>query len=347
MSVRDYLLANHMSDACQSWLRATALGGVTGTLNMTVWELFHRFRGNLRSVFGGAAGELFWNAQPPNSPEGFLPRWERALVDAGVEVALGERATSILPGPQAATSMGQFPADAVFLALPPPALAAVLGGSPDGLSRAFGHSPQALQVVLRESVYAHLGLLWLFDQPLPTDLPLGGHNVLRGWHPILVQHSQYGPWLKAPARTAVVGSISTRTDFRHPRLGTLAREHEPRDLARIVWQDERAADPSLPEPIETIVLGVSSATQIVRHGALPVKAAGQAVYLATNLNGLAPYFTASLESAIQAGAATAAAFDPSVERLPTGPAASRGAAGLPPGAAAGLRSSRRSGERSG
>lgn len=40
-------------------------------------------------------------------------------------------------------------------------------------------------------------------------------------------------------------------------------------------------------------------------------------YIATNLNGQAPYFTASLESAIQGGNAAAIAFDPNVERLPT------------------------------
>ncbi|MSP56484.1 MAG: hypothetical protein EXR69_12915 [Myxococcales bacterium] len=39
-------------------------------------------------------------------------------------------------------------------------------------------------------------------------------------------------------------------------------------------------------------------------------------YVATSLNGLAPYFTASLESAIQAGADVAAAFDAGVGRLP-------------------------------
>jgi hypothetical protein len=58
-----------------------------------------------------------------------------------------------------------------------------------------------------------------------------------------------------------------------------------------------------------------SATQIVRHGPLRVRAAGVPVYLATSLNGRAAYFTASLESAIQAGEAAARAFDPRVECL--------------------------------
>jgi hypothetical protein len=65
-------------------------------------------------------------------------------------------------------------------------------------------------------------------------------------------------------------------------------------------------------------LDLSSATQIVHHGALPVRAASSEVYVATSLNGQAPYFTSSLESAIQAGAAAAAAYDPRVERLPVG-----------------------------
>ena len=49
-----------------------------------------------------------------------------------------------------------------------------------------------------------------------------------------------------------------------------------------------------------------------------VRAASSEVYIATSLNGRGPYFTSPLESAIQAGAAAAAAFDPSVERLPMG-----------------------------
>jgi hypothetical protein len=117
--------------------------------------------------------------------------------------------------------------------------------------------------------------------------------------------------------TSVVGSISLDTDFLHPRLGTRARDHAPDDLARILWEDERLVDPTLPEPVSTHVYGLSSATQIIRHGPLGIKASGADVYVATNLNGHAPYFTASLESAIQAGNAAAIAFDPTVERLPT------------------------------
>ncbi len=75
-------------------------------------------------------------------------------------------------------------------------------------------------------------------------------------------------------------------------------------------------DPSLPDPIATYVYGMSAATQIVQHGPLRVRCADAPVFLASHLNGLAPYFTASLESAVQAGAAAAAAFDPGVERLP-------------------------------
>ena len=47
----------------------------------------------------------------------------------------------------------------------------------------------------------------------------------------------------------------------------------------------------MPEPIGLRALGVSSASQIVHHGALPVRAASSEVYIATNLNGQAPYFT--------------------------------------------------------
>jgi hypothetical protein len=147
---------------------------------------------------------------------------------------------------------------------------------------------------------------------------LGGHNVRKGWFPILIQHSQYAPYLRVPAVTTVVGSVSLATDFLHPVHGTRARDHTPEELARILWEDERRADSTLPEPIGVRALGVSSATQIVHHGALPVRATSSEVYIATSLNGQSPYFTASLESAIQAGAAAAAAFDPSVERVPVG-----------------------------
>lgn len=56
-----------------------------------------------------------------------------------------------------------------------------------------------------------------------------------------------------------------------------------------------------PEPISTHLYGLSNATQIVRHGPLRIKSSGAEVYVATSLNGKAPYFTASLESAIQGG----------------------------------------------
>ena len=63
---------------------------------------------------------------------------------------------------------------------------------------------------------------------------------------------------------------------------------------------------------------MSDATQIIRHGPLGVRAKGLPLFIATNMSGAAPYFTASLESAIQAGAASAYEFEPMVERLPTG-----------------------------
>ena len=209
-------------------------------------------------------------------------------------------------------------ADAAFLAVPPPALARLLEGSDDVVGRGFG-APRALAEQLAASVYEHVGVAWFFDRPLPKDLPLGGHNVRRGWHPILVQHDQYRTSLAPPAVSVVVGSVAVDTDFVHPRLGTRADEHSLEDLARIVWEDERLIDPSLPEPIDVEITGLSSATQIVHLGPLPLTMQGVDLFLATNLHGLAPYFTASLESAIQAGAIAAERFDPSVDRLPTGP----------------------------
>ena len=174
----------------------------------------------------------------------------------------------------------------------------------------------SLEEYLARSRYEHVGIAWFFDRPF--ELPLGGNCVRDGWHPILVPHPQYEPHLRAPARTVVVGSVATDTTFCHQRLGTLASEYTTEELAQILWEDERLIDPTLPEPIDVEVMGNSSATQIVRSGPLPVQVDGADVYIATNLHGQAPYFTASLESAIQAGAIAAQAFDPTVEELPMG-----------------------------
>jgi len=322
VSVEHWLERNKLSESCQAWLRATALGGVSGTLRMTVWELFHRFRSNLGSVFLGEDGVLFWNKQPPNAPDGFVSVWRRALERSAVKITVNARVSGLEQDPDSViikiADGARHTSGAVFLAVPPPALSRVLAGSSDGIATGFGRSRESLATMLRESVYQHLGLAWFFDRPLPNDLPLGGHNGRNGWYPILVQHPQYAPHLGEPAVTAVVGSVSLATDFVHPVHGTQARDHSPEELARIIWEDERRADPTLPEPIGVRALGVSSATQIVHHGALPVRAASSEVYIATSLNGQAPYFTSSLESAIQAGAAAAASFDPCVERLPVG-----------------------------
>ena len=322
VSIEDWLERNRLTEPCQAWLRATALGGIAGTLRMTLWELLHRLRSNLGSVFGNKASVLYWNKQPPNTCGGFVTLWHQALERLGVEVRLGapvsgleqERHRVVIK-----TADGDRRcAEAVFLAVPPPALRDLFAQSSHRIASGFGHSRQHLDVVLSESVYQHLGLAWFFDRPIQRELPLGGHNVRRGWHPILVQHSQYRSYLGAPAVTAVVGSVSLATDFVHPVHHTTTRDHSPEELLRIIWEDERRADPTLPVPIDARALGISSATQIVHHGALPVRAAGSEVYIATNLNGRSPYFTSSLESAIQAGAAAAAAFDPGIERLPVG-----------------------------
>ncbi len=327
ISVQDWLDEQNMGEAARAWMRATALGGIAGTLRMSVWELYHRAQSNLGSIVFGADGGLHWNSQPPNAADGFVSTWQRELERLGVEIRPSTPVTSLATAGEARapgqpkglvleTAAGNVAADAVFLALPPPALSELLMRSGDEVTTGFGHTRETLRTMLAESVYEHLGLAWFFDRPLPNDLPLGGHNVRRGWHPILVQHSQYQAHLRPPAVTVVVGSVSIVTDFLHPRLGTRAQDHAPEELARILWEDERLVDATLPRPIEATLYGISSATQIIRHGPLAVKSAGAEVYVATSLNGLAPYFTASLESAIQAGAAAAAAFDDSVERLP-------------------------------
>ena len=322
VSVAEWLEKNDIGQACRDWMRATALGGIAGTMRMTMWELFFRLTGNVTSIVGGGGGTLHWNARPPNAPGGFLTMWEAELLRRGVTIRKGAGVTSLTrrgQGMSASLEGGEvLHADAVFLAIPPRALASLLGNSDPAVATAFGYSREAIVGMLSESLYEHLGLVWTFDRPLPADLPLGGHNVRRGWHPILVQHSQYREHLAPPAVTTVVGSVSLATDFTHWRLGTRADEHSHEDLAKILWEDERLVDATLPLPISSHVHGMSDATQIVRHGPLGVRATGLPVFIATNMSGAAPYFTASLESAIQAGAASAHAFDALVERLPTG-----------------------------
>ncbi len=321
ISVNEFMQARRLSEPCQSWLKATALGGIAGTLRMTMWEFFHRIGSNVAEILRGANGPLYWNAQPPNSPGGFVPIWRRALEQAGVTVRTGVGIASL--GQRGGLSLtteseARHQSDAVLLAIPPPALAGLLRASEPCIAEGFGMSASSLQAYLQESRYEHVGISWFFDRELPNDLPLGGHNVRHGWHPILVQHPQYAPQLRPPARSVVVGSVALDTDFPHQRLGTLARSHDLTELAAILWEDERRADPTLPEPIEVVVSGNSSATQIVRRGPLPIKARGADVFLATNLHGLAPYFTASLEAAIQAGAIAAQRYEPGVERLAMG-----------------------------
>ena len=318
VSVEEYLAERGLSEACTDWMRATALGGIAGTLRMTVWELCHRLSSNLDALFVGASGPLHWNATPPNAPEGFLTPWIKALDEAGVEVRLGEPVQALEPflhGVRVRSASHTEHAELALLALPPPALAGLLQASPPEVSRAFGRSPEELQALLAVSRYEHLGITWFFDRAFERDLPLGGHNVRRGWHPILVQHDQYGPHLRPPAVTAVVGSVALDTDFRHHRLGTMAREHSHQELAHLIWEEECRCDPALPPPIGFHIAGVTAATQITGAGPLPLRAEGVPLLLANNLHGKAPYFTASLEAAIQAGALAAVEADPAVERL--------------------------------
>ena len=323
-SVAGFMAEQRMSEACQQWMRATALGGIAGTLRMTMWEFFHRMGSNVSEIGRGTEGPLYWNAQPPSASGGFLGFWEAALAAAGVVVETDTTVASLArradgPGVVVTTDDGEeCPADAAFLAVPPPALARLFDGCPDDVAEGFGLGRDALAGFLRASVYSHVGMAWFFEQSLPVDLPLGGHNVRQGWHPILVQHDQYRAALRPPARSVVVGSVAVDTDFRHHRLCTLAREHSLAELADILWDDERRADPTLPEPIDVVVTPSSSATQIVAWGPLPLQLHQADVFLATNLHGLAPYFTASLEAAIQAGAIAAGRFDPGVESLPMG-----------------------------
>lgn len=329
ISVAEFLQEQRISEGCQAWMRATALGGIAGTLRMTMWEFFHRIGTNVIGILKSVDDPLYWNAQPPNSPDGFVTVWRGALEAAGVEVQTGATISGLSPRPDsrgviAATRDGEHhEVDALFLAVPPPALGALLGESDPAIAGGFGLRGAALDGYLRESLYEHLGVAWFFDQPLPRDLPLGGHNVRRGWHPILVQHDQYREQLRPPAVSVVTGSIALDTDFLHHRLGTRASEHSFEELAAIVWDDERRVDPGLPEASGVELTGLSNATQIVRAGPLPIALEERDVFLATNLHGEAPYFTASLESAIQAGAIAAARFDAAVERLPTGAAPPR------------------------
>lgn len=323
ISVADWLEQNDIGQACRDWMRATALGGIAGTMRMTMWELFYRLSGNVTSIVSGGGGTLHWNARPPNAKGGFLTLWRAELERRGVMLETSRPVHALRRKGKRLCAVGEegfeVEADAVFLAVPPRALSSLFAASEPAIAESFGWKQETITGMLSESVYEHLGLVWMFDRPLPNDLPLGGHNVRRGWHPILVQHSQYAEHLASPAITTVVGSVAVDTDFKHWRLGTRAADHSAEELGRIVWEDERLVDPTLPEPMRVEVHGMSNATQIVRHGPLGVRAKGLPLFISTNMSGAAPYFTASLEAAIQAGAASAHAFDSTVEKLPTGP----------------------------
>ncbi len=311
--VPEWMAENGVSENCERWMRATALGGIAGTLRMTMWELFLRIGTNLGSILGRQGSVLYWNARPPNAEGGFVGAWRHALREAGVAVRSGAAAAlREAPADRVGVELAdgeRLLADAVFLAVPPPALATLLAASDASIARGFGHEPEALPAVLAESKYEHLGIAWFFADALPGELPLGGHNVRRHWHPILVQHSQYAAHLAPGEKAVVVGSVAVDTALVHERLGRRAGDYSPEALAALLWEDERRADPRLPEPCRVEIHGLSSATQIVRHGPLPVRCETAPVYLATSLNGRAPYFTASLESAIQAGEAAAVACD--------------------------------------
>jgi len=323
-SVYEFLTKHYFSEPFQSWMKATALGGITGTMNMTMWELFHRFQFNLSSLFFGSSAQLYWNAEPPNSPGGFITKWREGLHQQKVQIITNCEVNAMSKSDNGTehqimlnTSEGsQDKIDAVFVAIPPKAMLQLLIKSDPAISLGWGRPPEQLWDVLNESMYEHLGISWSFDRTFKKDLPLGGNGVRCNWHPILVQFSQYDNYLRPPAKTVVVGSVSLNTEFRHNRLGTLAKDYKPQELARIIWSDEKLADPTLPDPISVNIYGLSSATQIVKHGSLPVKNKYLPIYLATSLNGKSPYFTASLESAIQAGNAAAYAFDNRVIRLP-------------------------------
>lgn len=323
-SVYDFMKRKNFSQPCQEWMRATALGGITGTMRMTMWELFHRIKFNLSSMFVKSSDRLYWNKQPPNTAAGFVTIWKSKLEALGVRIRLDTEVISLTPAGQEGEnpialglSSGEYlEVKTVFLATPPPAIAKLLENSHSSYRDGWGFLREQLSPMLEESIYEHLGITWFFNEELQNDLPLGGHGVRCGWYPILVQYSQYAHHLPPQIKTAVVGSISLNTRFRHHRLGSLAKDHEPEELAKIIWEDEQRADPTLPDPSYIKVYGLSAATQIVHHGVLSVKNEHAPLYLATNLNGQAPYFTASLESAIQAGNAAARCFDPEVILLP-------------------------------
>jgi hypothetical protein len=322
ISVEEYLLKHKISEGCQNWLRATALGGITGTLKMSMWEVGHRFSANIYSIYKTKYYTLFWNKEPPNAAGGFISIWKKVLIDNGVEIYTNSpiqkldaesNAPRVVIGLEDGASQQ---VDAIFLTIPPPPLATLLTNSSASIIKGFGHSVDSFKTMMGESIYQHLGIAWFFDEPLPDSYPLAGYNVRKGWYPILVPFSQYQPHLKPHHKAVIVGSVSLVTGFTHPRFGKLATAFSHEEIAKILWEDERAVNPDLPEPVDVHIFGVSSATQIVHHGTLPLKPKDLPIYIGTNINGQAPYFTSSLEAAIQAGYAAAKAFEPNIEYLP-------------------------------
>lgn len=97
VSVGELLASGKLSDRAAAWLRATALGGIAGTLRMTVWELCQRVFVSPDALLLRSPEPLYWYARPANLPGGFVHVWVGALRAAGGQLHVAARVTAVHP----------------------------------------------------------------------------------------------------------------------------------------------------------------------------------------------------------------------------------------------------------
>ena len=68
MQVAEFMESNELSEPCRAWMRATALGGIAGTLRMTVYEFYERIGCNLKGIFTKKETTLYVVTRPFTHP---------------------------------------------------------------------------------------------------------------------------------------------------------------------------------------------------------------------------------------------------------------------------------------
>ena len=320
MNMKEFCNKYNISEKSKKYLYSTALGGISGTLNMTPYEFIKRSLetstviNNLLDI----PSFFLWSKIPHNSKNGFVTKWTNALINNKVQIQTNYEVTQIRQVDKGVLINNideKF--DKIILSIPPVQLKNLLNNSPM-VSKQIQSLKKNINLnkYFSESNYTHLGITYFFEEEIKNKLPLGGHTFLKkGWVPILKEYRPLKPFLKRKYNTTVVSSISLKSNFKHHRLNTYPNEHTHDEIAHIIWKDQQMIDASLPDFKEYYIYGLSNATQITKYGNLPIFLTKD-IILGNNLHGKSPYFTASLETAIQCGYIGAFNIDDSIINLP-------------------------------